>query len=894
MTLNPLLTSSYLQYKLDTDNVASWLARTAKKCGYAADLLKVKPMPARASETQFRPTQQSTSQQPQPAVKVGGGRLKGKARKIAKARGAFGSATKATGSDDSTQPFAPTHTNSSLPRETQADNGPITPTTTYTIGVKDFINLSEFIAAHNEKREIHIPASVASSLKRAIEVRKSYATQLSDVLRQQNREENKGSRKRHNYFVGVLEHVRDVLEPLMPQSFFATSKTDDSETLLNQFENLKMYEPSEQFLNAPDASIPLAADTQPAERYEADTSDLMEACVAFELILTDLTNMRNTIIETWHMYKSRVIDLTSAALTTNTAVDIARRMVEDVIPILEPHGGCEKMMHVIHMCQCVVAGEDPFFIEQPGDYFNIRMYKAAESMFWPTYRLLEGFCAIAFGSRNVLQAKPNHFGVYNPRASRDRMSDRAKANEDRALLMNVLSEFSFLSKFTKPMMWEDEITAGLRETLCNTNKIPLWLTFALQLHMDINHILRAETSRAYDDLVEAATKMKESITMTLKYHESKRPDGWPNDEAFNMVLERIEFVIGPDQLYSVKQKLNLPNGPGLRFEWLKMHPLFAGCYLFHLKCIFQELGLHFANAWGSIMYSGHLYAAIHQFNRGVKWDDMDLVLMLHRDGFFVGEQPKTIDDFLKRYALSMGISASEFARGKRPNQRNKPELSKRGPRTLKPRAPVSFMFRDRYCEQNGRKELSIKELRAILLKGMWEVHEEETKEMNEEATKLGGEGADSCIFAPNEDDPSTTQERLKQCTLPELLAALRNSVMAEFVEFTFDYLTMHKMSWITLATIHKIMRSEFIKNFGPQYIENETQIPIIVGYILTHGAAAERLNKLSGLESNGQCAESNLFQIAEICLQSLLEREDYRRQTTYHLGVEVVLQEEYD
>lgn len=34
------LVSVYQQYKQDTDSVASWLASTAKACGYPADLLK--------------------------------------------------------------------------------------------------------------------------------------------------------------------------------------------------------------------------------------------------------------------------------------------------------------------------------------------------------------------------------------------------------------------------------------------------------------------------------------------------------------------------------------------------------------------------------------------------------------------------------------------------------------------------------------------------------------------------------------------------------------------------------------------------------------------------------------------------------------------------------------
>ena len=61
--LSNYFTSSYLQYKQDTNAVAAWLATTAKKCGYAEDLLTKNA--------------EGGQQQKQPA-----GRLKGKAGKL--------------------------------------------------------------------------------------------------------------------------------------------------------------------------------------------------------------------------------------------------------------------------------------------------------------------------------------------------------------------------------------------------------------------------------------------------------------------------------------------------------------------------------------------------------------------------------------------------------------------------------------------------------------------------------------------------------------------------------------------------------------------------------------------------------------------------------------------
>lgn len=138
--LSDFITSSYIQYKADTNTVASWLATTAKNCGYASDLLQ----------------QNNQKQQPnQPSQ-----RLKGKARKQAR------EAAKELGGNTTQQ---------KLP--------------TCTIPVQEFVSLAEYIAGYT-KLPVSVPMSFVIALDRAISVRKehgSYVSQLPEIANDQTR-----------------------------------------------------------------------------------------------------------------------------------------------------------------------------------------------------------------------------------------------------------------------------------------------------------------------------------------------------------------------------------------------------------------------------------------------------------------------------------------------------------------------------------------------------------------------------------------------------------------------------------------------------------------------------------------------------------------------------------
>lgn len=118
--LTPALKSIYQKYKADTDLVAEWLAVTAKTNGYEV---------AAATPT------------------ATGGRLKGKARKLAKAGAAKASQTTTTASSGS------------------LGNGTPAPKPTHLIKIKDFEALAAFVSKIND---LKIPKYFVAALDRVI------------------------------------------------------------------------------------------------------------------------------------------------------------------------------------------------------------------------------------------------------------------------------------------------------------------------------------------------------------------------------------------------------------------------------------------------------------------------------------------------------------------------------------------------------------------------------------------------------------------------------------------------------------------------------------------------------------------------------------------------------
>lgn len=120
---------------------------------------------------------------------------------------------------------------------------------------------------------------------------------------------------------------------------------------------------------------------------------------------------------------------------------------------------------------------------------------------------------------------------------------------------------------------------------------------------------------------------------------------------------------------------------------------------------------------------------------------------------------------------------------------------------------------------------------------MWEESAEESAEMSAAA-----DDQDLRVFARSEKPSKKQRHQRRRFTTPELLQALRNSLGAEALEFSFDYLKMHKICWTLLRAVEQQCRPRLTNMFGPMYIEQEYQLPYVVSYVFMAATDTDKVN----------------------------------------------------
>jgi hypothetical protein len=111
-------------------------------------------------------------------------------------------------------------------------------------------------------------------------------------------------------------------------------------------------------------------------------------------------------------------------------------MEEDTQPILDKHGGSERLLELIYLAHSIECNKNPNHWERPDNFLNIQVYNIVEKAFVPTYLLLSSFHAIAKGRTNILQYKPSYYRTYNPLDDRSKITDRKKKVSRRQSLLD--------------------------------------------------------------------------------------------------------------------------------------------------------------------------------------------------------------------------------------------------------------------------------------------------------------------------------------------------------------------------------------------------------------------------------------------------------------------------
>lgn len=786
--------STYQQYKRDTNAVASWLASTAKQHGYDGQI----------------------------GTPLSRGRPEGKARKLANQR-------QRQRQQQGPGPGSTMDSNSRNASDQQPQQ-PQRAGPAYVLAVRDFVPLGQFIAKKLDNLA-KVPSHFTASLTRVIRARRGFMSLYGKVNLD---DENAKTNRTHAYFVTVLETVYHILVPAesrvnlkadvdMAVLTSGMSALRSSEhTLANPFGILPIYEPSEEFLNAPDVPASSSTDDGKDKQHllytvEEDNSEY-ECKFAFVMLLQDLITLRQEVAALWQAYDDGGISLAAAATSANLAVELARAMEEEISPLLERHGGALTVLSEFFAAACVAAGHDPTAKARPKDDMNFACYDLGYALFHHVASIMYSVAGVVSFDAKSFPRYSGAFGYYDPQQSSKIVQDglvgfRQQWAQEKAALLELVPNLCLLTDTFQSFPILDEFTRGL-SLLIKTKKVPLWLCFAGQNYLDTLRILGPEVDRGYREL-----KTFSEETLALVQHAVAKAPG----TASKRDLEEIERIVattsGGSDMFTLIWDAARGRGEAMRpCNFFQHHPLFCGLMIHYVRSRLHQVGVVYAARPGAAMHSVQLYAAVqqhqqHQQQRGkqasseeeaVEWPLLDQ--LLDRQGpqaFFVGsETPSSPEAHFKNYCMSRQISPANWlaAASRRKGKKGKVpvKMSGAGVRELKFAGQFSLLCARRMAKQGAT---------GGLVRAPWDV------EYVQQALEAQGHLAKAQVDSKNKNvkpgkpGKSGTSSPYHPSALVRCAA---DAVDQEVTDLTFDYFAVHQAASEFLQQIHDHVTSHLL------------------------------------------------------------------------------------
>ncbi|KAK2026907.1 hypothetical protein LX32DRAFT_593792, partial [Colletotrichum zoysiae] len=593
---------------------------------------------------------------------------------------------------------------------------------------------------------------------------------------------------------------------------------------------------------------PAPRDEDPVS-YEAEPqTDLEDVFFAFIALNNDLHRIRYRIERIWSHHRNGRLDLASAAVATNTAISMARGLIEDVAPLLDTQeGGAWAIVTRFYLATCLEKGctlGQAYYAPGIEISLGYDTYEMANECYIVAFKTLLSFTKVLkHGSIPLI--KEGMFGKYDPTSDLASMTDREKFQEDEILLMEFFTELITVIRSVPDYPVEDGFLREMKRfDKGKTPVVSFSLVFAAQVFLDINHIMRSSTRQSLQALVDEVAIMDNSLARHLEFHENLKINHWPasNDRVLK-VLRHLMKWMGKDPVHSAKVDAwaltGQPAPPEMEPHRILIYsPVLSGLYLFRLRMDMYEIGIAIANAWGSITYAAHLYNALLMNGLLVgQWPDMEVMLTtLVYSSIWVGnERPKTIRDCHQKFCLQMGVSAVSCTNNRR---RNTPIASRAGPRGIKEGAPVSSMFKTQVCS-GVDMEWTPELLDDIVARSTYQqesMADDEDLIMRQISDPQELRARDRLRQQKAKARAAGQAKATSDLVPDELTIKLALALESESLEIAFPYLAMHRWCWKFLRSVKDACDPVLRELWTPAYMEKETQLPWLVSWILMAAA----------------------------------------------------------
>lgn len=244
----------------------------------------------------------------------------------------------------------------------------------------------------------------------------------------------------------------------------------------------------------------------------------------------DLNRLRTFLRDLWTKYNLGSCDLITAAVTTNSALELVRRAEKDLTASFPKNDTYKKTGGLYFDFMCNIRGEDPNFRERPKDPFNFNMYDVAEWLFLPVNTALEYLLPIWLSDRIPVYQPP-----YDPLADRSKLTNRQRRKQDLILLSETLPVYHPYIHFKGVYYpFPDELFDGLR-SMFTTKIVTTSVTFSTQIYLDIHHLLGSAIGRGFTELQASGDQVVS--TLTEYFTTSKVFHNWPA-----ICERRVEYI----------------------------------------------------------------------------------------------------------------------------------------------------------------------------------------------------------------------------------------------------------------------------------------------------------------------------------------------------------------
>ncbi|KAJ9662202.1 hypothetical protein H2198_001553 [Neophaeococcomyces mojaviensis] len=682
------LFTTYKQYKHDTKVIVEWLADTARKCGYD---------PSTAS-------QNTEAKKP---------KLKSSARKLAR---------------DSAAAAAKDNVASS--------------TRIHVVKVRDFVPMAQCIADSKDTKII-IPLKILKIFKSCITARstthKWYETEPLE-------EEEKEGNITHEFFINSLKRSLQVLVPVaklreLDQNHCALPNPSAQAYLNekggdNRYAHLEIQDIDEEAYEAMANAVSVTSSAAPnvnpqpttpqaKVKYIAeDLDEFSEFHFALSCFMDDVTTLQYQLKSFWEQYANSEVDLTTVAVTTNTAIEMVKKAEQEFSKIKKPslNGVYDRMRipDIWFMECCIRDGVSPEDFSDTSSrkfFVPLMAWEQVKESYLLLFRLAiiysNGTTPGLRGRDRIFAiTRPAYLGTYNPELEFDDLSPEKQYEQIAAIVSDMFATVGGYCVLGEETPNDDMLMRGISYLQQHQVDPPMWLLFACQNFLDIHFVLKTRSERPYEELRDFAL----SACRTVKTHQrflrdhpmpNMRPNNVEDEAAVDGTMREIEEWTLEDKMKQILNSAPMFGKTKKRrvwqdFEVLRMSPVLCGLwkYCFHIQL--QWKGITLVNDTG-IVAAAHIYNALLQNDylgsaeKRIFWQDMEYLLDLHQaeDTFLGDKRPKTIEDCTKRLALVQGVAPQTFARRRRGNN-HRVLRSRAGSKFLTPSTLVAKIFGQKY------------------------------------------------------------------------------------------------------------------------------------------------------------------------------------------------------